>query len=372
MTQLVVERLVKRQQAHTVLTDITLQVEPGEFVVFVGPSGCGKTTLLRILAGLESLDGGAIRLNGKDISHASPGERGVAMVFQSYALYPHLSVYENLAFPLRVARQSAAEIDRRVLAAAGALQLTPYLKRKPGLLSGGQRQRVAIGRAIVREPALFLFDEPLSNLDAALRADMRRELISLHRSLGATTLYVTHDQVEAMTMADRIVVLNEGRVEQIGTPEQLYFQPVNLFVAQFLGHPKINVLDAECHLSPGGERQLTIRSLAGWTMPAPAGLPVGAKLQLAVRPEQVAVMTLPVNGDPVEADPSVVAFQVASSEWLGGQTVLYGDIAGQPFCCVTPRRLDRQQVSHLAITLPRQHILLFDACGERLVTPPAL
>lgn len=217
-----------------------LEIRNGEFVVFVGPSGCGKSTLLRLIAGLEDLSGGAIEIDGKDVTSAAPSERGLAMVFQSYALYPHMSVRNNIAFGLKMAGVPKPEIDEKVAKAAATLNLTEYLDRKPRQLSGGQRQRVAIGRAIVRQPEAFLFDEPLSNLDAALRVNMRVFIMQLHKDLGTTMVYVTHDQVEAMTMADRIVVLNRGNIEQVGSPLELYNNPDSLFVAGFIGSPKMN------------------------------------------------------------------------------------------------------------------------------------
>src|ERR1700755_2631589 len=222
-----------------------LDIEDGSFVVFVGPSGCGKTTLLRLIAGLEDVTGGQILIDGKNVVDVPPAKRGLSMVFQSYALYPHMSVRGNIAFGLKMAGLPKPEIDRKVEAAAATLNLTPYLERKPRDLSGGQRQRVAIGRAIVREPKAFLFDEPLSNLDAALRVQMRMEVTRLQKQLGTTAVYVTHDQVEAMTMAEKIVVLNAGKIEQEGSPLELYEKPVNLFVAGFIGSPKMNFISGE-------------------------------------------------------------------------------------------------------------------------------
>jgi multiple sugar transport system ATP-binding protein len=226
-----------------VIPGVDLAIEDGEFVVFVGPSGCGKSTLLRLIAGLEDTTSGVIAIDGKDATALPPAKRGLAMVFQSYALYPHMTVRKNIAFPLKMAGLSEAEQAAKVERAAKVLNLTAYLDRRPGQLSGGQRQRVAIGRAIVREPAAFLFDEPLSNLDAALRVGMRQEITELHQSLKTTMIYVTHDQVEAMTMADKIVVLNAGRIEQVGSPLSLYNQPKNTFVAGFIGSPKMNLID---------------------------------------------------------------------------------------------------------------------------------
>ncbi|MEM9578236.1 MAG: ABC transporter ATP-binding protein [Pseudomonadota bacterium] len=226
-----------------VIPPLNLTIEDGEFAVFVGPSGCGKSTLLRLIAGLEDITSGAIEIDGNDATDVPPAKRGLAMVFQSYALYPHMSVRKNIAFPLRMAKMDQAEIDRRVENAASVLNLADYIDRRPGQLSGGQRQRVAIGRAIVREPSAFLFDEPLSNLDAALRVGMRMEISELHKKLATTMIYVTHDQVEAMTMADKIVVLRAGNIEQVGSPLELYRAPRNLFVAGFIGSPKMNFIE---------------------------------------------------------------------------------------------------------------------------------
>jgi multiple sugar transport system ATP-binding protein len=240
MGRITLEGVKKSFGAHDIIKGADLEIEDGSFVVFVGPSGCGKTTLLRLIAGLEDVSGGRILIDGADVTDVPPAKRGLSMVFQSYALYPHMSVRGNIAFGLKMAGQPKAEITRKVEGAAAILNLTPYLDRKPRELSGGQRQRVAIGRAIVREPKAFLFDEPLSNLDAALRVQMRLEVTRLQRQLDTTAVYVTHDQVEAMTMADRIVVLNAGRIEQFGSPLDLYEHPANLFVAGFIGSPKMN------------------------------------------------------------------------------------------------------------------------------------
>ncbi len=230
---------------HVIIPGADLEIREGEFIVFVGPSGCGKSTLLRMIAGLEDLSDGVIEIDGKDVSDVGPSERGLSMVFQSYALYPHMSVRNNIAFPLKMAGMPETEIAAKVANAAAKLNLTEYLDRKPRQLSGGQRQRVAIGRAIVRQPKAFLFDEPLSNLDAALRVNMRVEIMQMHQDLGATMVYVTHDQVEAMTMADRIVVLNRGVIEQVGSPLELYNKPGSLFVAGFIGSPKMNFISGE-------------------------------------------------------------------------------------------------------------------------------
>ncbi len=244
MASVVLSEIRKSFGAVDVIKGVDLTVEDGEFCVFVGPSGCGKSTLLRIISGLEEQTSGGLEIGGKDVSGAEPSERGIAMVFQSYALYPHLTVRDNIGFGLSLANRPKEEIKAKVEATAASLQLTPLLERKPKALSGGQRQRVAIGRAIIREPQVFLFDEPLSNLDAALRSQMRMELTELHAKLGATMIYVTHDQVEAMTMADKIVVLNAGRIEQVGSPMELYDKPATAFVAGFIGSPKMNLFSA--------------------------------------------------------------------------------------------------------------------------------
>ncbi|MGC4023885.1 MAG: ABC transporter ATP-binding protein [Mesorhizobium sp.] len=237
----------------TIIPNIDLDIEDGEFVVFVGPSGCGKSTLLRLIAGLEDVTAGKIAIDGRDVTQEAPAKRKLAMVFQSYALYPHMTVAKNIAFPLKMAGETPETIDKKVKDAARVLNLTNYLERRPGQLSGGQRQRVAIGRAIVRQPSAFLFDEPLSNLDAALRGTMRLEISELHHQLKTTMIYVTHDQVEAMTMADKIVVLNAGNIEQVGSPMELYRSPRNLFVAGFIGSPKMNFVEGDAAAAHGAK-----------------------------------------------------------------------------------------------------------------------
>ena len=282
MGEITLDRVVKRFGRHEVIQDVSLTVADGEFVVFVGPSGCGKSSLLRLITGLEELTSGRVLIDGQDVSDLPASERHLAMVFQSYALFPHMTVAENIGFGLRVAGMPKPEIRQRVEAAARTLALDAYLDRYPRQLSGGQRQRVAIGRAIVRQPKAFLFDEPLSNLDAALRVQMRIELIRLHDDLQTTMIYVTHDQVEAMTMADRIVVLNAGQVEQFDTPIALYDHPANRFVAGFIGSPKMNFIDGE---GAGAERFQAAAGaveVSGLAEPLPAG-----PLTLGVRPEHI-------------------------------------------------------------------------------------
>ena len=304
----------KRFGATEVLKGVDLDIADGEFVVFVGPSGCGKSTLLRTIAGLEELDAGEIAIGGRSVTGLSPSDRGIAMVFQSYALYPHMSVYQNMAFGLTLAKTDKAEIDRRVRAAAAVLNITDYLDRKPKALSGGQRQRVAIGRAIVREPQVFLFDEPLSNLDAALRVRMRYEFARLHAELKTTMVYVTHDQVEAMTLADRIVVLSAGRIEQVGAPLDLYEHPANLFVAEFIGSPKMNLIAAEVLDATG--MGATVRTVGGdvinVAVDAAKARP-GDAVTLGIRPEH---LTLSGSGGTIQA-------RAAFVETLGHATYAY-------------------------------------------------
>ena len=285
MAGLAIDRASKAFGDTAVLKGVDLTVADGEFCVIVGASGCGKSTLLRAIAGLEQLDAGSISIGERRVDALPPAERGIAMVFQSYALYPHLTVYENMAFALRLAKRPQAEVDEAVQRAAAILGLGEYLARKPAALSGGQRQRVAIGRAIVRQPQVFLFDEPLSNLDASLRNRMRFEFAALHRKLGTTTVYVTHDQVEAMTLADRIVVMREGVVEQVGTPTDLYERPTNRFVAGFIGSPQMNFLDGEVVDDGASGRAVELASGERVALPAGGSTPVGAPLTLGVRPE---------------------------------------------------------------------------------------
>ncbi len=274
-----------------VIGDVSLKVNSGELVVFVGPSGCGKSTLLRMICGLETLTRGDVLIDGASMRNVDASRRGAAMVFQSYALYPHMTVAENMAFPLRMSGVGKAERIEKARAAAAVLQLDSYLERYPRQLSGGQRQRVAIGRAIVRNPKVFLFDEPLSNLDAELRVQMRQEITALHRQLEATMIYVTHDQVEAMTMADRIVVLRGGKIEQVGTPIELFSRPANLFVAGFMGSPRMNLLAAKVVAAEGGQARLMVAGIASEVAVAvaPGRLHVGETATLGLRPEHLAV-----------------------------------------------------------------------------------
>ncbi|WEX85942.1 ABC transporter ATP-binding protein [Sinorhizobium garamanticum] len=290
--------------AHAVIPSIDLDINDGEFVVFVGPSGCGKSTLLRLIAGLEDVSDGQIVIDGRNATELPPAKRGLSMVFQSYALYPHMSVRSNIAFPLKMAGEDKAAIDKKVADAARVLNLTDYLDRKPRQLSGGQRQRVAIGRAIVRQPEAFLFDEPLSNLDAALRVNMRLEISQLHQQLKTTMVYVTHDQVEAMTMADKIVVLNRGRIEQVGSPLDLYHKPDNLFVAGFIGSPKMNLISGapaaayQAHTIGIRPEHLALSEEQGtWRGTVGVAEHLGSDTFLHVNADGIGTLTARVSGD---------------------------------------------------------------------------
>jgi multiple sugar transport system ATP-binding protein len=304
MGQITLKQVRKSFGDVHVIPGVDLDIADGEFVVFVGPSGCGKSTLLRLIAGLEDTTSGTISIDGKDATALPPARRGLAMVFQSYALYPHMSVRKNIAFPLKMAGLDQAAIDKKVDAAARVLNLTSYLDRRPGQLSGGQRQRVAIGRAIVREPAAFLFDEPLSNLDAALRGNMRLEITELHQTLKTTMIYVTHDQVEAMTMADKIVVLQAGNIEQVGTPLELYHTPANVFVAGFIGSPRMNLIEGADAAAHGAKtigvrpEHLDISMATGtWTGQVSVAERLGSDTFLHVNVPGIGQMTVRAGGD---------------------------------------------------------------------------
>jgi multiple sugar transport system ATP-binding protein len=314
MASLELQNVVKRFGALEVIHGVDLKIEDGKFVVFVGPSGCGKSTLLRMIAGLEEITAGQIYIDGQLVNDIAAAKRGLAMVFQSYALYPHMTVRKNLSFGLETMGTPREETKRRVAEAAEILQIGQLLDRRPGQLSGGQRQRVAIGRAIVREPKIFLFDEPLSNLDAELRVQMRVEINKLHRRLGTTMIFVTHDQVEAMTLADRIVVLRDGRIEQVGTPLELYNYPANLFVAGFIGSPRMNFLAAQMAREDGDVR---LRGESGLNLPFQ---PMDA---LASRLEKVTVGVRPEHFRIVDPKDAMLAGEVQIAEHLGGETFLY-------------------------------------------------
>ena len=352
MATLDLQGITKSFGTAQVLSSIDLAIRDREFVVFVGPSGCGKSTLLRIIAGLEASTSGRIVIDGTDVSTAAPVDRGIAMVFQSYALYPHLSVFENIAFPLRVARLPEAEVKAKVGRAAEILQLTEKLGLKPGQLSGGQRQRVAIGRSIVRNPKVFLFDEPLSNLDAALRGEMRVELSALQRDLDATMVYVTHDQIEAMTMAHRIVVLNKGRIEQFGTPMERYHQPATRFVATFIGQPNMNLLPAT--VTGTGAEGLTVELHGGtrMTLPVEANAKPGDTVEVGIRPESLHLG-------------SGITMRLRVLERLGGTAIAYGQMAdGLKLCAALSGDTTVHEGEEVGLTFAPADAHVFDTQGR--------
>ncbi|MCX5579158.1 ABC transporter ATP-binding protein [Kaistia terrae] len=356
MAGLLLRDIRKAYGTVKVLHGIDLDIKSGEFVVFVGPSGCGKSTLLRLIAGLEDITSGTLQIDGKVVNQLAPSKRGIAMVFQSYALYPHMTVYDNMAFGMKIGGGGKEEIDRRVREAANVLQITPYLDRLPKQLSGGQRQRVAIGRAIVRDPKVFLFDEPLSNLDAALRVQTRIEINKLHeRMAGVTMIYVTHDQVEAMTLADRIVVLNGGRVEQVGAPMELYHHPDNLFVAKFLGSPSMNTIP--CVIESGGANP-TIRPNGCGSIRIQASIPesaAGAKGTFGVRPEDLQITT---------GDDAIFRGTIDIVEQLGEVTLIYVDIGTEePIVAKLENDIPFTKGETIALTSPLKHLQVFDEKG---------
>jgi lactose/L-arabinose transport system ATP-binding protein len=352
------DAVTKSFGAVEVIRGVTMDIRKGEFAVFVGPSGCGKSTLLRMIAGLEETSSGKIQIGARDVTHEDPAKRGVAMVFQSYALYPHLSVFENMAFSLRLARRPKAEVQEKVRRAAEILQLSDHLEKKPAQLSGGQRQRVAIGRAIVRAPEVFLFDEPLSNLDAELRVQMRLELARLHKALGATMIYVTHDQVEAMTLADKIFVLKAGVVQQSGAPLDLYDDPVNCFVAGFIGSPAMNFFEAVIsghgpdgvRARPNGQPDLEL------SLPIASRPPEGTAIRLGIRPEHLAL-----------TDGPGLQVKVDVAEELGGISYQYGALQGGDPVIFQQigARLKLRGTVQSVVPAPGR-IFAFDSGGERM------
>jgi multiple sugar transport system ATP-binding protein len=340
MAGITFEHVTKRFDETTAVSDLDVEVADGEFLVLVGPSGCGKTTALRMLAGLEDITSGRILIGDRVVNNVAPGSRDVAMVFQSYALYPHMTVFDNLAFSLRNQKVKKAEIDARVRRTAEVLELGEFLKRKPRQLSGGQRQRVALGRAIVREPAGFLMDEPLSNLDAALRVQTRAEILRLQKRLGTTTIYVTHDQIEAMTMGDRIAVMSKGELQQLGTPEELYEKPANTFVATFIGSPAMNVLPSSV-LGVGGAGQL-----AGF------------------RPEHVELGNGRPGSSHYEASVEVV-------EYLGDEQLAHVRLGDHELVVKLPVEPRLKAGEHETFSVPLDKVLLFDEESRRTVGPAA-
>ncbi|SFR71199.1 carbohydrate ABC transporter ATP-binding protein, CUT1 family [Mitsuaria sp. PDC51] len=358
MGQVTLRGIRKRYGDHEVIQGIDLDVRDGEFMVFVGPSGCGKSTTLRMIAGLEEISGGDLLIDGTRANDLRPADRGAAMVFQSYALYPHMTVAENMGFALKMAGVGRAERDEQVRRTAEVLRITDLLQRTPRQLSGGQRQRVAIGRAIVRKPKVFLFDEPLSNLDAALRVDMRIELTRLHQQLGTTMIYVTHDQVEAMTMGDRIAVFNKGRIEQLGAPMDLYRHPANAFVAGFLGAPRINFIERPAAHAPGAARRL-------WDALGGAARPAAARLGL--RPEHLQLAA----GHDVAAVPATVVL----AEHLGDVSILHLRVDGIPEL-LTAKLPAGAAALHdgdsVRLIASAGHALAFDAESRALDARPAV
>jgi len=349
MTALTLQNIAKRYGEAQALHGVDLAIDSGEFIVFVGPSGCGKSTLLRVIAGLEAATAGELKFDGEEVSHLTPPQRGIAMVFQSYALYPHMTVFANMAFGMKLARANRDAARAKVMRAAEILQLTPYLERLPKQLSGGQRQRVAIGRAIVRDPRVFLFDEPLSNLDAALRVQTRIEIAKLHERMPATTMiYVTHDQVEAMTLADRIVVLRDGRVEQVGKPMDLYHRPANLFVATFIGSPAMNVLPV---------------TIADGALTPTGGLPV--KLDGI---DGAGVATLGIRPEDLNLDHGVALFKlpVARIEHLGETQLAYFDLGDAFLTAKFPGHMQLTRGDALTLKCPPTALHLFRPDGAAI------
>jgi len=347
----VVKRYGKGAKANQVIHGVNAEIADGEFIVIVGPSGCGKSTLLRMVAGLEEISGGEISIAGRVVNDVEPSERDIAMVFQNYALYPHMSVFDNMAYGLKIAKVPPDEIKQRVDKAAGILQLHPYLARRPRELSGGQRQRVAMGRAIVRQPEVFLFDEPLSNLDAKLRAQTRLEIQKLHRELGVTSLFVTHDQVEAMTLAQRMIVMNAGRMEQIGTPAEVYARPATTFVAGFIGSPPMNLVTGRAD----GSRF----HVDGIALPLPGPAPRSGELIVGLRPEHAALQTNGAPGWP---------FTVEMVEMLGAERLVHGRVGQTLFTVRMDATLPSPALgAALQLQAPLAHLHWFDATTQQRV-----
>jgi len=359
MASLTLREVQKSFGEVAIIRGVDLEVKDGEFCVFVGPSGCGKSTLLRLIAGLEGTTEGTVRIGDRDVTRLAPAERGVSMVFQSYALYPHMTVAENIGFGMKMAKMPKSEIQARTEKAAKMLHLTELLQRRPAQLSGGQRQRVAIGRAIVREPDVFLFDEPLSNLDAALRVQMRIEISKLHNDLKATMIYVTHDQVEAMTMADKIVVLSAGKIEQVGSPLELYHRPNNLFVATFIGSPKMNLFKVNVSEVAGGSAIVTLPGGSTLAIPTRGASVSPGPMTLGVRPEHLTIAPTDIGGIPGT---------VSLSEHLGGETMLYVDVDGSEPTVVKADGLAGQRAGDkIRILVAPETVHLFDPSGKAVV-----
>jgi multiple sugar transport system ATP-binding protein len=356
MASVTVEKLEKKYGSLTVLHGIDLKVEDGQFVVLLGPSGCGKSTLLRMIAGLEPISGGDVLIGDKRVNGVHPKDRNIAMVFQNYALYAHMSVRENMAFSMRLKKASQADMDKAVNWAAGILSLEPYLDRYPKELSGGQRQRVAMGRAIVRNPDVFLFDEPLSNLDAKLRVQMRTEIKQLHQRLKTTTIYVTHDQIEAMTMADVVVIMRDGLIEQMGSPLDIYDNPNNLFVAQFIGSPGMNLIEGVVVEAGKGGKAFQAGDL---TLPLPkdSSAMIGQKILYGIRPEH---LKCTMTGDGISMKISVV-------EPTGPEIHLFGNLGGAEICAISRERLGWRPEETVILVPDLNHVHLFDAATKNAI-----
>jgi multiple sugar transport system ATP-binding protein len=344
LANLALRDLRKSYDKTEVLHGIDLEVKEGEFVVFVGPSGCGKSTTLRMIAGLEEVTSGTIEIGGRVVNNLEPKERNIAMVFQNYAIYPHMSVRKNIGFGLRTSKMAKADKERRIDEVAALLGMTDYLDRRPSQLSGGQRQRVAIGRAMVRDPSVFLFDEPLSNLDAQLRTQMRLEIKKLHQRVGNTIIFVTHDQVEAMTMADRIVIMKDGYIQQVGTPAEVYHSPANIFVAQFIGAPSMNLL-------PGVFRDGAVTLDSGASIPVQVAGGKGQRVKLGVRHEDL----IPVS------DGAIVSGKISVVEPLGAESLLYIDVGGQEVIASGSGRSAPKVGSTVSLHADPANMHLFDA-----------
>lgn len=354
MASVTLNNIRKSYGSLTVIPDLNLEIETGEFIALVGPSGCGKSTLLRMIAGLEKINGGDIHIEGKKVNDVSPKDRNIAMVFQSYALYPQMTVRQNMGFNLKLAKRPKAEIEQKVAEAARMLDLEALLDRKPGQLSGGQRQRVAMGRAIVRSPKVFLFDEPLSNLDAKLRVTMRAEIKRLHQKVKTTSIYVTHDQIEAMTLADRLVVLNRGVVEQVGTPLELYAEPRNMFVAGFIGSPSMNFLKAKI-AQEGGKTLATFPDGGQLVMPSLAN--GKSEATIGMRPEHLVLKP----GGPIAGTVNMV-------EPTGSQTMIYFSYGGSTLTLTVGEHADLKPGDQVECDIADEKIYVFDtASGERII-----
>ncbi len=361
MAQVTLRKVIKKYDEVTAVRGVDLDIADKEFVVLVGPSGCGKSTTLRMIAGLEEISGGEVRIGGRLVNELPPRARNISMVFQSYALYPHMSVFDNMAYGLKIRGLPKSDIQARVEQAAGILELGKLLDRKPRQLSGGQRQRVAMGRAIVREPAVFLFDEPLSNLDAKLRVQMRLELKDLHRRLRTTSLYVTHDQVEAMTLADRMMVLNGGRVEQIGTPLEVYSRPASTFVASFIGSPPMNLVPVSRQAGEGA--QIRVDGAKEGDVAATLGhLPMGLHL-----PERALMGLRPEHIEPCSADQAIAFVDVRVVEALGADAFAYGSLAGNPVVVRLEPHASVKAGDKLPITASAEHLHWFDPQTTRRI-----